>query len=269
MCRCLAIPSATRGGSPRACGGEVSSPRSTRWRVHRRWIFRRRWARRAIRWAARSFWRSHFACRSAQSIPQGARAVLFANGVEASSSTSGDIQFDVPGVGVYRVEVRTAGADVPWIVTNPIYVRGAAGQRKVERREASGIPVMDIEGSGVIEKDAEIERYPRRRVRLQDSEVSSAPGRARQPVRSPCHPARSGPTGVQPAGVYRQVVRDLFASRFNFVSKRQVALAGGTRSTCRRRRARLSYPSIAWSPSIVPGSRFPAGAQPPYSSSSI
>ncbi len=39
----------------------------------------------------------------------GARAVLLANGVEASSSTSGDIQFDVPGVGVYRVEVRTAG----------------------------------------------------------------------------------------------------------------------------------------------------------------
>ena len=95
----------------------------------------------------------HLSFRS--NMPQGARAVLLANGVEASSSTSGDIQFDVPGVGVYRVEVRTAGADVPWIVTNPIYVRGAAGQRSVERREASGVSVMDVEGAGVVEKDAE------------------------------------------------------------------------------------------------------------------
>ena len=93
----------------------------------------------------------HLAFRS--NLPPGAKAVLLANGVEASSSTSGDIQFDVPRVGVYRVEVRTADADVPWIVTNPIYVRGAGRQRPIERREASGVPVMEVEDAGVIEKD--------------------------------------------------------------------------------------------------------------------
>ena len=38
---------------------------------------------------------------------------------------NGGVDVPAPGPGAYRVEVRSPRWDVPWIVTNPIYLRGS------------------------------------------------------------------------------------------------------------------------------------------------
>ncbi len=62
--------------------------------------------------------------RAGGRLPRGARVELYRNGERIASALRG-IEVAAPAPGVYRVEVRVAGWDVPWILSNPIYVHGA------------------------------------------------------------------------------------------------------------------------------------------------
>jgi hypothetical protein len=54
-------------------------------------------------------------------MPPGTRIVLLRDGQPLAKSEP-PLTLSAPGPGVYRVEARVAGWDVPWILTNPIYV---------------------------------------------------------------------------------------------------------------------------------------------------
>ncbi|HEY6552108.1 MAG TPA: CehA/McbA family metallohydrolase [Vicinamibacteria bacterium] len=54
-------------------------------------------------------------------MPAGARIILLRDGQPLAESEP-PLTLSAPGPGVYRVEARIAGWDVPWILTNPIYV---------------------------------------------------------------------------------------------------------------------------------------------------
>lgn len=62
--------------------------------------------------------------RAGGRLPEGARIVLLHNGQPLVESVAG-VECQVPGPGVYRVEVYAPGWTVPWILSNPIYVFGA------------------------------------------------------------------------------------------------------------------------------------------------
>ncbi len=63
--------------------------------------------------------------RAGGRLPRGARIELYRNG-ERIAAGQGAIEMPARRPGAYRVEVRLAGWDVPWILSNPIYVYGAA-----------------------------------------------------------------------------------------------------------------------------------------------
>jgi hypothetical protein len=52
----------------------------------------------------------------------GAEIVLLRNGEEVASSASDRLVFSASVPGAYRAEIRRSAAEVPWIVSNPIYV---------------------------------------------------------------------------------------------------------------------------------------------------
>jgi hypothetical protein len=87
-------------------------------------------------------------------LPRDASSVLLRDGVDIMSSGSGSLEFQPTVPGVYRVEVRQGQAQVPWIVTNPIYLRGAS-DRPVQQSSLpdAGLPVLGLNEPGVIEKD--------------------------------------------------------------------------------------------------------------------
>ena len=60
---------------------------------------------------------------------------LFRDG-EVIESAAGGLDVKVAGAGVYRVEVMLPGWNVPWIMSNPIYVFDAATRRRRERHLA-------------------------------------------------------------------------------------------------------------------------------------
>jgi hypothetical protein len=59
--------------------------------------------------------------RAGGRVPEGARVLLLRDGKPVAED---DLRLEVeaPGPGVYRVEVRVPGTDLPWILSNPIYV---------------------------------------------------------------------------------------------------------------------------------------------------
>ena len=59
--------------------------------------------------------------RAGGRLPRGARLTLLRDGREVRQG-EGEVAFDAVDPGVYRVEVRVPGWDVPWILSNPIYV---------------------------------------------------------------------------------------------------------------------------------------------------
>ena len=54
-------------------------------------------------------------------LPTGARITLYRNGVTVTTA-DGDLDVQVTEPGIYRVEAQVPGWDIPWIVSNPIYV---------------------------------------------------------------------------------------------------------------------------------------------------
>ena len=59
--------------------------------------------------------------RAGGRLPRGARVELYRNG-ERVAAGPGAVEAPARRPGAYRVEVRAAGWDVPWILSNPIYV---------------------------------------------------------------------------------------------------------------------------------------------------
>jgi hypothetical protein len=71
--------------------------------------------------------------RAGGAVPRGARLALLRDG-RAVASAEGSLEAPVSAAGVYRVEVRVPGWDVPWILSNPIYVfDGPAAAARAER----------------------------------------------------------------------------------------------------------------------------------------
>jgi len=92
--------------------------------------------------------------RSGGRMPSGTRLRLLRDGRVLVESV-GAIDAEAQGPGVYRVEARVPGWDLPWVLTNPIYVfDGARAAERAERaawpREAEPPPIVlridDFEG---------------------------------------------------------------------------------------------------------------------------
>jgi hypothetical protein len=73
--------------------------------------------------------------RAGGRLPRGARLTLLRDGREALQG-EGSVALDAVDPGVYRVEVRVPGWDVPWILSNPIYVFAEAVAEERRRRGA-------------------------------------------------------------------------------------------------------------------------------------
>ncbi len=89
--------------------------------------------------------------RAGGALPATARLTLFRDGVVV---TAGERALDqrVEEPGVYRVEAHLDGWDVPWIVSNPIYVLTQADRAR--RRAAAALP-----GPVVVGVTADLERF--------------------------------------------------------------------------------------------------------------
>ena len=79
--------------------------------------------------------------RAGGQVPDGSTVTLRRNG-DVISRNEEALSWHVMAPGVYRVEVNAPGWDVPWIVSNPIYVFDPAEQEA--RRQRSLIPVRDV-----------------------------------------------------------------------------------------------------------------------------
>ena len=87
-------------------------------------------------------------------LPAGAAAVLLRDGVEVATSDRGELRFTAPGPGAYRVEVRAPRWAVPWVVTNPIYLRAVETAPPGPAAAAvTGSTVLELTAPGLVEKD--------------------------------------------------------------------------------------------------------------------
>jgi hypothetical protein len=71
--------------------------------------------------------------RAGGTLPEGATVHLFHDGRPIKDG-AGELEWPEATAGVYRVEVRLPGWDVPWVLSNPIYVFDPAAQRAREER---------------------------------------------------------------------------------------------------------------------------------------
>jgi hypothetical protein len=89
-------------------------------------------------------------------VPDGGRIVLLRSGMEIAQSTTDELTARADSPGAYRVEVLapTAPGDppVPWVVTNPIYLRGEAGTHDSTASAASAFAPIDA-AAAVVEKE--------------------------------------------------------------------------------------------------------------------
>ncbi|MCH7748821.1 MAG: CehA/McbA family metallohydrolase [Acidobacteria bacterium] len=74
-------------------------------------------------------------------LPTGARITLYRNGV-AVTTADGPLAARVTEPGVYRVEVHVPGWDMPWIVSNPIYVLTEPERERRARAAELPAPVV-------------------------------------------------------------------------------------------------------------------------------
>ncbi|HEU5142835.1 MAG TPA: CehA/McbA family metallohydrolase [Solirubrobacterales bacterium] len=93
-------------------------------------------------------------------VPDGGRLVLFRGGSEVAQSTTDELTARADAPGAYRVEVRagTAPGDppVPWLVTNPIYLRAQPAADGEAGPQAAAFAAIDGAGA-VVEKEPESE----------------------------------------------------------------------------------------------------------------
>ena len=84
--------------------------------------------------------------RAGGALPSRARLTLFHNGI-ALTSEEGPLDHRVTEPGVYRVEAHVPGWEIPWIVTNPIYVLTTDGRARRDR--AATLPPPPVVGETV------------------------------------------------------------------------------------------------------------------------
>jgi hypothetical protein len=86
----------------------------------------------------------------------GGAAVLLRDGVEVAQSSAGSLDEPAVSPGAYRVEVHAPASPgsppVPWIVTNPIYLR-RAGEVAASNQDQIVTTVATFEEAGAVEKD--------------------------------------------------------------------------------------------------------------------
>jgi hypothetical protein len=89
-------------------------------------------------------------------LPEGGRIVLLRDGQEVAQSFSGELRESARVPGTYRVEVRAPGAPgtppVPWIASNPIYLRPQTSEPGPAAPAYSSVAV--VSDPGTVEKDA-------------------------------------------------------------------------------------------------------------------
>src|SRR5262249_2368911 len=66
--------------------------------------------------------------RAGGQLPAGARLRLLRDG-RVLKEGEGPLEVTAPGPGVYRVEAFVSGEEVPWVLSNPIYVFDDAARR--------------------------------------------------------------------------------------------------------------------------------------------
>jgi hypothetical protein len=90
-------------------------------------------------------------------VPPEGRVVLLLDGAEIATSASGALDVPARSPGAYRVEVQVPRAPgtppIPWIVTNPIYLRAAEPDSHPVAADAADETVMEVSDSGRVEKD--------------------------------------------------------------------------------------------------------------------
>ena len=84
--------------------------------------------------------------RAGGALPLHTTLTLFHNGV-ALTSNEGPVDQRVSEPGVYRVEAHVPGWEIPWIVSNPIYVLTEEDQER--RRLAAALPEPSVVGETV------------------------------------------------------------------------------------------------------------------------
>jgi hypothetical protein len=89
----------------------------------------------------------------ASTAPPGTAAVLLRDGVEVTRSDGHALEFRPSQPGAYRVELRRPGVAVPWVATNPIYLRGEAPGAGKRATAVPAVIVLEIPDAGQIEKD--------------------------------------------------------------------------------------------------------------------
>ena len=76
--------------------------------------------------------------RAGGRLPRGARVELYRNGARVAAGAGG-IEAVARGSGAYRVEVRVPGWEVPWVLSNPVYVHDGV-ETVVRARRAAWPP---------------------------------------------------------------------------------------------------------------------------------
>jgi PHP domain/Carbohydrate binding domain (family 11) len=86
--------------------------------------------------------------RAGGRVPHGARFTLLRDGREAQRG-DGAVGLDSVAAGVYRVEVRLPGWDVPWVLSNPIYVFPPE-VAEARRRRAAWPPEVEVPAPAMV-----------------------------------------------------------------------------------------------------------------------
>jgi hypothetical protein len=108
--------------------------------------------------------------RAGGALPAGARLRLLRDGVSVAEAKA-HLTFDHVDSGVYRLEVRVAGWEIPWIVSNPIYVfSGEAAEARARRAGWPSEPPLP-------QAAAAIDNFDNATVFEPGSDTSSALGR--------------------------------------------------------------------------------------------
>ncbi|MBI3931955.1 MAG: CIA30 family protein [Acidobacteria bacterium] len=88
--------------------------------------------------------------RAGGQLPAGARLLLLRDGRVVSQSET-RLEFASPEPGVYRVEVRLRGWDVPWVISNPLYVFDSVTAEERVRRGAWPAPAQAPAAARILE----------------------------------------------------------------------------------------------------------------------
>ena len=129
----------------------ASSPRSTRLPRRPTSITESTSMAQPSRWAARTALRQAPGRTCAPSLPPDARLLLIRDGAAVVES-GGEIDAPLSSPGVYHVEARVPGLGVPWLLSNPVYLRES--DAPISGDGPRYVPGASLDGEAQLEKDA-------------------------------------------------------------------------------------------------------------------